>query len=133
MPIKDITSKDKYIVKHIAMYNKILDTWSYDALNDMVEEFDAVYPTYRDSYFLFSKDLKHVWFITESGYNYDYACFDNKELLINLVDENDYDLKKVAEVLGISPTDVFQVISKPEALNALLPMLELEDIVEERN
>lgn len=133
MPIKDITSKDKYVWKHTVMYNKIVNTWSYDALNDMIEDFDTIYPTYRSSYFLFSKDLEYVWFITESGYDYDDAYSDNKELLINLVDENDYNLKKVAKVLGIKPTAVFQAINKPETLSSLLPMLELEDIVEERS
>lgn len=127
---KDVTSKDKYLEKHETMYNKIVDTWGYGTLTDML----SVFRSTRGLYFLFSKDLSHVWFIGDTTFiaRYDYSYSDNKELLINLVKENNYNLEKVAKVLGIEPMSVFQAIHKPYSLNSILPMLELEDIVEER-
>ena len=131
---KDVTSKDKYLEKHEAMYNKIVDTWGYGTLTDMLNVFRSTRGSYRGLYFLFSKDLSHVWFIADSTFiaRYDYSYSDNKELLANLVQENNYNLEKVAKVLGIEPMDVFGAINNPYSLNAVLPMLELEDIVEER-
>lgn len=132
---KDITSRDKYLEKHEAMYNKIVDTWGYDNLTDVLGFFRSTRGSYRDLYFLFSKDLKHVYFIADSDFittRYDYSYSDNKELLVNLVKENNYNLEKVAKVLGIEPMGVFGAISNPYSLNSVLPMLELEDIVEER-
>lgn len=131
---KDITSKDEYLEKHEAMYNKIVDTWGYGTLTDMLNVFKSTRGSYRGLYFLFSKDLKYVYFIADSQFitRYDYAYSDNKELLVNLVQENNYNLEKVAKVLGIEPMGVFGAISNPYSLNSVLPMLELEDIVEER-
>lgn len=131
---KDITSKDEYLEKHEAMYNKIVDTWGYGTLTDMLNVFKSTRGSYRGLYFLFSKDLKYVYFIADSHFitRYDYAYADNNELLVNLVQENNYNLEKVAKVLGIEPMGVFGAISNPYSLNAVLPMLELEDIVEER-
>lgn len=134
MTAKDVTSRDKYLEKHETMYNKIVNTWGYITLTDMLSTFRAVRGSYRGLYFLFSKDLSHVWFIADSDFaaRYDYGCTDNEELLLNLVKENNYNLEQVAKILGIEPMGVFQAINKPCALNAMLPMLELEDIVEER-
>lgn len=134
MIAKDVTSKDKYVWKHTTMYNKIVNTWGYDNLTDMVETFSATRGSCRGLYFLFSKDLNHVYFIADSTFNarYDYAYANNKELLVNLVEENNYNLEKVAKVLGIEPLSVFQAINDPCSLNSILPMFELEDIVEER-
>lgn len=134
MTNKDITSKDKYVWKHTTMYNKIVNTWGYSTLTDMLNTFMAVRGSYRGLYFLFSKDLGHVWFIGDSTFivRYDYSYTENVELLTNLVQENNYNLEKVAKVLGIEPMGVFGAINKPYSLNSVLPMLELEDIVEER-
>lgn len=126
---KDITSRDEYVWKHTTMYNKIINTWDYDILTEMEENLVDAFYDYRDSYFLFSKDIKHVWLITESGYDYDYAFTDNKDLLYNLVADNDYSIKNTAKLLGIKPTDVLNAINKPELLNYLLPRVEVEDIV----
>ena len=131
---KDVTSKDEYVRKHTAMYNKIVDTWGYDNLTDMLNTFSTVRGSCRGLYFLFSKDLSHVWFIGDTTFiaRYDYSYSDNKELLVNLVKENNYNLEKVAKVLGIEPLGVFGAINNPYSLSSILPMLELEDIVEER-
>lgn len=131
---KDITSKYKYLERHETMYNKIVDTWGYDTLTDMLNTFRAARGSYRGLYFLFSKDLSHAWFIGDTTFiaRYDYAYSDNKELLVNLVQENNYNLEKVAKVLGIEPMGVFETINNPYSLNSVLPMLEFEDMVEER-
>lgn len=135
MIAKDVTSKDKYLEKHETMYNKIVDTWGYGTLTDMLGFFRSTRGSYRGLYFLFSKDLKHVYFIADSDFittRYDYSYSDNKELLVNLVKENNYNLEQVAKILGIEPMGVFGAINNPYSLNSVLPMLELEDIVEER-
>lgn len=131
---KDVTSKNKYVWKHTTMYNKIVNTWGYSTLTDMLNTFMAVRGSYRGLYFLFSKDLSHVWFIGDSTFitRYDYSYTENVELLTNLVKENNYNLEQVAKILGIEPMGVFGAINNPYSLSSVLPMLELEDIVEER-
>lgn len=135
MPIEDITSKDKYVGKHATMYNKIVATWGYDTLTDMLRVFRATRGSYRGLFFLFSKDLKHVWLIANSDFittRYDCSYANNEKLLVNLVKENNYNLEKVAKVLGIEPIGVLGAINNPYSLSSVLPMLEFKDMVEER-
>lgn len=134
MPIENIMSQCKYVNTRKIMYKKVLDTWDYDYLNEMLGTFRSISPIYRDLHFLFSNDLNHVYFIAENTYaeKYNNAWENNEKLLLSLVKDNNYNLEKVAKILGIKPFDVYNAITLPDVLNNLLPTLLVEDIIEKR-
>lgn len=120
---------DNYTENRDDMCKKVLDTWGHDELHKMYED-DKLRNT--KPYFLFSKNLKHVWLISgtrRSNYNHNYE--DTWHLILSLTSSNNYDLLSVAGILRIPALDVFSAIGSPNRLDYLLPKLELKDVIEE--
>lgn len=109
------------------MYNKIRNTWSYTDLLGMYE----TYESFGDnSYFLFSKDLKHVWLISwlnARKHNYEYTYLTDKELLHNLTVRDGLSIQEIAKILGLTAEAVYESIGEIDLLNKLLPTLKLDD------
>lgn len=111
------------------MYDKIRNTWSYTDLLSMYE----TNRTFGDSsYFLFSKDLKHVWLIswTNAKKNIYNTYLTANELIRNLAIRENLSIPKIANILGVTAENVYKSISDIDLLHSLLPTTKLIDVFE---
>lgn len=109
------------------MYNKIRNTWSYVDLLSMYETNKAFGDS---SYFLFSKDLKHVWLISWTNakkgiYN---TYLTEGEFIRYLALVDDLTINKIAKLLGVAAVEVYESINSTDLLGKLLPTVELVDV-----
>lgn len=120
------TGKTKQASNSI-MYDRIRNTWSYVDLLSMYETNKAFGDS---SYFLFSKDLKHVWLISWTSSKkgiYD-AYLTESEFIRYLALVDDLTINKIAKLLGIAAVEVYESINSTDLLGRLLPTVELVDV-----
>lgn len=116
------------------MYDRIRNTWSYVDLLSMYETNKAFGDS---SYFLFSKDLKHVWLISWTNSKkgiYD-AYLTEGEFIRYLALVDDLTINKIAKLLGIAAVEVYESINSTDLLGngtnllgRLLPTVGLVDV-----
>lgn len=119
-------SKTKH-ANNAIMYNKIRNTWSYADILGMYEADRTFGDT---SYFLFSKDLKHVWLISwvnARKHDYEYTYLTDGELLHNLTVRDGLSIQEIAKILGLTAEAVYESIGEIDLLDKLLPTLKLDD------
>lgn len=109
------------------MYDRIRNTWSYVDLLSMYETNKAFGDS---SYFLFSKDLKHVWLIswTNAKKGIYGAYLTEGEFIRYLALVDDLTINKIAKLLGVAAVEVYESINSTDLLGKLLPTVEIVDV-----